>query len=319
MRHRVTTDLFAQNQAGLPENLAAFDNLDETADAATGNDIADATAAHEIGPPVTGTNGSATALDIVPPESRRISMPSIWESTDNIYRAVELILRMLQADKTLQALRDTIADKSFQYSHVIRVAPRKAVNTRARGAISKLNSLIIYYSRVYEQCRAAMVRLGADNSILDKYKSLRKDDLKSSTALLNPNEPGSTRVQLSWIWQTFSEGHQSQPEIVRECESTPLGLFLFPDIVCTPVNRVHWLRARAQKQRWMEEFTLVGYEMTWTVNYFLHQSGLWENRGIAAENPGAVAYAVRKAAMWRAMAGISDKFFGLMKDHVQTQ
>jgi hypothetical protein len=205
MRHCVTIEVFAVDQVDLSDNAAAFDDLDVGDNAAMAREASNAA----------GLLDTATA---VPPESRRISIPSSWKSTDNIYRAVELRLRILQADKTLQALRDTIADKSFQYSHVIRPAPRKAVNTRARTTISKLHGLIIFYSRVYGQCRAAMARLGADNSILDKYQILRKDDLKSSTALLNPNEPGSTRVQLSWIWQTFAEGHQSQPEILRECE-----------------------------------------------------------------------------------------------------
>jgi hypothetical protein len=212
MRQRVKIDVFAVDLVGLSDNAAAFDNLDVGDNAATAQEAGNAAGAHEI---PSAAQDTATA---VPPESRRISIPSGWESRDNCYRAVELRLRILQADKTLQALRDTIADKSFQYSHVIRPAPRKAVNTRARTAISKLNCLIVFYSRVYGQCRGAMARLGADNSILDKYQILRKDDLKSSTAVLNPNEQGSTRVHLSWIWQTFAEGHQSQPEILRECE-----------------------------------------------------------------------------------------------------
>lgn len=69
----------------------------------------------------------------------------------------------------------------------------------------------------------------------------------------------------------------------------------------------------------MEEFTLVGYEMTWTVNYFLYQASLWENRGIEAEKPGAMAYAARKAAMWRAVAGNSDKQFRVTKNHVNIE
>jgi hypothetical protein len=225
LRHRVTTDIFSADHFVLPENSAAFDNLDADENFAVGLKTCNAAAVQENAAAGQETCNAATvqdtstAFEIVPPESRRISLPSGWKSTDNIYRAVELRLRISQADKTLQALRDTIADKSFQYSHVIRAAPRKAVNTRARTAIGKLNSLIVFYSRVYGQCRAALVRLAGDSAILDKYQILRKEDLKSSTALLNPNEPGSTQVKLSWIWQTFAEGHQSQPEILRECES----------------------------------------------------------------------------------------------------
>ncbi|KAF8799515.1 hypothetical protein BYT27DRAFT_7017072, partial [Phlegmacium glaucopus] len=138
----------------------------------------------------------------VPPERRRLSMPSSSVTDDHIYIPVELKLRIKQAAKTLEALRDMIADKSFQFSHVIRVAPRKGVHTRARSSIAKLNSWISYHCRVYSRCRMAMTKLGADEVTLNQYRVLTKGDIRSSTALLNPNEPGSTRHQLSWIWQT---------------------------------------------------------------------------------------------------------------------
>ena len=201
MRHRATGELFSSHGALLPHEPLppAFNNVDGLGAAGT-------------------RVSAATVPAIVPPEYKRLSIPSTWHSMDNIYCPIEMKLRMAQADKTLQNLRNTIADKSFQYSHVIRVAPRKGVRTRARTAIAKLNCLITYYSHVYSQCRAAIVRLGADNTTLDKYKILHKDDVKSSTALLNPNEPGSTRIQLSWIWQTSPCGHGSQQTTFMECK-----------------------------------------------------------------------------------------------------
>lgn len=78
------------------------------------------------------------------------------------------------------------------------------------------------------------------------------------------------------------------------------------------VNRVHWLRARSQRQRWKEELTLVGYEMVWTVNYFKHQSQQWIDRRAAAmalNNSGAAAYASRKSAMWTSMATNAENEF----------
>lgn len=71
------------------------------------------------------------------------------------------------------------------------------------------------------------------------------------------------------------------------------------------VNRVHWLRARAQRQRWQEELILVEREMEWTVRYYLHQSGVWAERRRTAddiEDRGAAVYAARKIDMWRNMA-----------------
>jgi len=78
------------------------------------------------------------------------------------------------------------------------------------------------------------------------------------------------------------------------------------------VNRVHWLRARAQKQRWEEELILVGYEMAWTVNYYKHQSAIWIERKVAAfklGDSGAAAYSYCKVAMWMDMASNADKEF----------
>jgi hypothetical protein len=78
------------------------------------------------------------------------------------------------------------------------------------------------------------------------------------------------------------------------------------------VNRVHWLRARAQRQRWQEELILVGHEMKWTVMYFRFQSRVWnERRDVAEEmgDMGAAAYAARKEAMWREMALNSSAHF----------
>jgi len=214
IRHTITTETFAPHR-GVPSiDPAAFDDLNTNAAGCAPNDAA-ASPMPVLSMPPTAVEPEPT---IMPPESRQLSIPSTWQSTNIAYGAVELELRMSQADKTLQALREAIADKSFQYSHVIRVAPRKGVITRARAAIFKINSLITYHCRVYGRCRAAMVRLGADNTILGKYRTLKKEDVKSSTAILNPNEPGSTRVQLSWIWQISAGGDGSQPDILRECE-----------------------------------------------------------------------------------------------------
>lgn len=50
------------------------------------------------------------------------------------------------------------------------------------------------------------------------------------------------------------------------------------------VDRVHFLRARAQKNRWTEELLLVEYEMRWTAQYFSHQVTVWKGRAAAAES-----------------------------------
>jgi len=203
--------------SGLDDQLAwdnpweIDDTDDESADGVPHNPVASRTRAQDAAVPTAND-------DPEPPETRRLSIPSRSGSTNDDHRQVELEIRIQQASKTLQVLRDSIADKSFQYSHVIRVAPKKGVNTRARATIAKLTHKIDYYCRVYGRCRAAMVRLGADNNTLDRYQILLKEHVKSSTAMVNPNEAGSTRLQLSWIWKTPGSGNTVTPEGLRECE-----------------------------------------------------------------------------------------------------
>ncbi|KAJ3491395.1 hypothetical protein NLJ89_g11346 [Agrocybe chaxingu] len=208
-------------------------------------------------------------------------------ASDSPYRATELILRKAQAARTLQLLREAIAEKSFQYSHVIRIADRQAARTRARTTIIKLNNSISFHSRSYARCRASMVKLGADDSTLAMFKVLDRGDVMSSTAILDPNKLGSSRLRLSWIWQTGEVEPTASPDALRE------------------FRRVHWLRARSQKQRWEEELRLVHYEMEWTTRYFLHQAEEWKKFEDQADNhqdTGAMAYARRKRAMWLGLA-----------------
>lgn len=155
----------------------------------------------------------------IPLEHFTLALPSAMPAMiGHPIRNVELRLRILQAARYIQQLQESIAEKSFQYSHVMRKAPRKGVRTRARTAISKLNDRITALSRGYTKSRSALIMLRADEHILNLYKELKKEDLKSSTAILDANIPGSTGITLSWIWQTNAEKDpNSSPEAVREC------------------------------------------------------------------------------------------------------
>lgn len=212
-QNQITRQAFILGQNDMMDSVAAaFDDLDdedttelETSTTSMNNDIS-------------GEYDTAAPGSLDQPETHPLGLPSNWVNQDNPYRAVELDLRIKQAENCLLSLRDAIADKSFQYSHVIRVAPRKGVRTRSRAAIVKLNDTIAYHARVYGKCRQAMLRLHADAAILTKYPPLLREHLKSSTALLNPNEPGSTRIWLSWIWKAAASDTGTSSEALKECE-----------------------------------------------------------------------------------------------------
>lgn len=169
-----------------------------------------------------------TTLGPVPIEDQLIALPSNGNVID-IHRTLEQTHRISQADYQLNRIRDLIAEKSFQYSHVNRVAPRKSVKTRSRAVVKKLNHQIASHCRVYSRCRSCLITLGADHLTLSRLRILKPDDIKASTAILNPNEPGSTSIKLPWIWQT-AKRHQlgllaTNAGIADECDENtePVG------------------------------------------------------------------------------------------------
>ncbi|KAG1841510.1 hypothetical protein F4604DRAFT_1598124 [Suillus subluteus] len=72
------------------------------------------------------------------------------------------------------------------------------------------------------------------------------------------------------------------------------------NIFCTTVYCVHWLRTLALRDRWAEELLLVGQEMIWTVDFFLHKSQRWV---------GHWCYAARQAQIYlRLLQQAQDSF-----------
>jgi len=195
-------------EAALPStshfDVGSFDNLDGDEPEDTEPDVG---------------LGSASNLEILlTPEIRTVVMPSTSRTKNRSAFDMEIKLRTEQAERYLSSLQELIAEKSFQYSHVIRKAPRKQIRTRARAHVAKLNEKISFFCRAYSRGRAALVSLGADASLLRRFRILTKDDVKASTALRNPNIQGSTTHRLSWIWQVSVDGAvPSSNDALHEC------------------------------------------------------------------------------------------------------
>ncbi|KAF9552131.1 hypothetical protein CPC08DRAFT_647294, partial [Agrocybe pediades] len=244
-----------------------------------------------------GADTIPTIEDSCYAENRKLVLPSN-KNTDMTYASVELAIREEQAIKELSHLRDLIAEKSFQFSGIYR-AGRKHMKTRAREVVREMNHRIGLHCAAYNKSRRRMLNLGADPKLMqDKFQPLKKDDVKTSTAVLNPNMPGSTKLQLSWIWKTHNYVNGDTSEYDQLDEN---------------VKRVHWLRARAQADRWREECQLLTYEMQWTVRSFVQKSKLWlvlkNAHNGSAPSPGTRAYADRQSRTWHAMAVLSDRDF----------
>ena len=48
------------------------------------------------------------------------------------------------------------------------------------------------------------------------------EDVKASTAIMNPNEPVSTRLKLSWIWKTAGGHHWGLSMAQTNCSGAGL-------------------------------------------------------------------------------------------------
>lgn len=137
----------------------------------------------------------------IPIERQTIPLPSNGNISLDLQQ-LEIAARLKIADQQLERLRDLIAEMSFQYSHVIRPAPRKSMRLRGHAKVCSLHHEVIHHARIYSRCRSSLIKMDCDPIVLAQYPALTKIDLQASTAILNPNTPGSSNVQLSWLWYT---------------------------------------------------------------------------------------------------------------------
>ena len=157
------------------------------------------------------TRSQATAEDLVPVEKQTLHIPSNQNVTPR-HDDIELALRKNQARSHLHQLRELIAEKSFQYSDVLRKASRKGVRTHARGTLKGINTQISFHCQVYSHGRTRLIELGADELTLRTFRELKKEDVKASTAVLKPNARGSTALKLSWIWTDITRHVLPDPD-----------------------------------------------------------------------------------------------------------
>ena len=76
------------------------------------------------------------------------------------------------------------------------------------------------------------------------------------------------------------------------------------------VDRVHWLRSKAQFERWKEEQDSIHNKAVWVPAYFHSKVELWnEWRKFAVHKrlPGHAAYASQQAHAWEELSRSSTK------------
>ncbi|KAI9443671.1 hypothetical protein BJY52DRAFT_1102431, partial [Lactarius psammicola] len=76
------------------------------------------------------------------------------------------------------------------------------------------------------------------------------------------------------------------------------------------VNRVHWLRAKAQFQRWMEEQASLHNEAEWVPAYFHAKAEQWKvliSKVAQRSQHGHKSYASQQMYLWEELSRSSEK------------
>ncbi|KIK16184.1 hypothetical protein PISMIDRAFT_36167, partial [Pisolithus microcarpus 441] len=103
---------------------------------------------------------------------------------------------------------------------------------------------------------------------------------------------------LPWFWTIDIPKDTNSKSWLSEC-------MFFIRVIFLNFYHIHWLRAKAAKDRWQEEEELVTSEFQWVINYFQYRAKRWngtymENK--SAGNHGAACYAARQQAIYDQLA-----------------
>ena len=241
------------------------------------------------------------------PDRARLPLPSKFGRSKCIDLGIdhladmEIQLRIGQANDVLHAIRLAVAEKATLFRHDVRPASNYTKRTRAWSKIHSVEQSIDASFRVYNKSREAMVKLGADSSILERYQVLRREHLTARTSAINPNARGLRYEGLPWYF-SLDIPADKQSSWMAECKLISMLLPLTDNNV---VLRVHWLTAKATMNRWAEERELLTAEFEWTTNFFKHCMEEWKVRGMNSKERGRVGascYAARQSATFGRLA-----------------
>jgi len=168
---------------------------------------------------------------------------------------------------------------------------------------------------------------------MGKFQPLTRAQLSVTTARIDPLLRGQRDLSLAWFWSMDVQADGQAAHGMTECElpKSFAGISLAHGIML--VHRVHWLKAKARRDRWQEERILLTSEMQWTELFFRHRGSRWktlaaDSSAIIASHEedsetrsksefrhskGHVCYALKVESMWNRLAQQAAVQFGAAK------
>ncbi|KAI6024926.1 hypothetical protein BKA83DRAFT_4124738 [Pisolithus microcarpus] len=179
-------------------------------------------------------------------------------------------LRIGQANDCLDQPRTDLGNKAME-------------GTRTKKEIQKVVARVNKHVRSYQRARQAILRLDPDANMAEKYQEILPEDLVVSKEVTEENRFGQGTSKLAWFW--VMDGRKSQLNVEAG------GLM-------EEFYRINWLKARARRDRWKEEVSLVRHEMLWMGLRFEYHKNMWEQRALQSTEPGKEAYARKQMVLW---------------------
>jgi len=130
----------------------------------------------------------------------------------------ETALREGQANDALHSIRVHLGDKAVIFRNTVRSAKSQASSTRAWTQVRSVETAVNVNASVYSKCRSQLAKLPS-HDLLSKYLPLRKEDLKASSAVADPNARGQRDSTLPWFWSLDVQGDTLGNDWMTECES----------------------------------------------------------------------------------------------------
>ncbi|KAF8267469.1 hypothetical protein EI94DRAFT_1581054 [Lactarius quietus] len=236
-------------------------------------------------------------MDSPNPEDLPILLPSSlgwnWCVTHDVQSlaAKEAHLHIAQANESIHRIRLALGFKSALFRTQVRSANTQQTKTHAWTAISSVDTTVHEHARIYSMAHDAFWNIRQAHPDALELPMLTPQGLHVATLVLGSDKPGQCNTQQSWIW---SFGQTS------EDEGTWMDDF----------ERVHWLRAKAQFERWLEEQQSIHDEAQWVPAYFHAKAEAWKKLmvfTVKGSLKGHAAYASYQMHMWEQLAQRSEK------------
>ncbi|KAG1722296.1 hypothetical protein EDB19DRAFT_1645857, partial [Suillus lakei] len=201
-----------------------------------------------------------------------------------------------QANDALHAIRVHLGAKAVIFRNTVWSAKSQASSTRAWTRVCSVETAVNLNASIYLKCRFQLAKL-PDHDLLHKYLPVKKEDLKASSAVADPNACGQRDTTLSWFWSLDVQGDTSGNDWMTE------------------FYQVNWLRTKALHDCWNEEVVLVKHEMQWSINFFNYRAKQWLSHMHNATSPGLTGhtcYAARQSHIYDQLAVHAEDSFWKM-------